>query len=116
MRGTNRHLVAAGTHETLTLPDENGEEKPLYLASDERVPVPKYIWKLDYDIDRKSGTVFIGYNHPHNAIDSSLHFCETVPCPGELGKEDNSDLLFCCTKDAFEKAIGHLDYQVFKPF
>lgn len=116
LRGSNRHMIAAGTHDTLMLPDENGVEMPLYLSTEKRVPVPKFIWKMDYDIDRKLGTVFIGYNHPHDQIDESLHFCETVPCPGELGKEDNSELLFCCTKDSFEKVFGIFDFFMFKPF
>lgn len=116
IRGSSRHLIVSGSYGTLTLPDENGVEQPLYLATNERLPIPKFIWKMDYDIDRKSGTVFIGYNHPNIPLDKSLHFCNTVPCPGDLSKQDNSDLLFCCTKESFEEAYGLLDYYLFRPF
>lgn len=73
---------------------------------------------MDYDLDRKSGTVYIGVNNPYKKINHSVHICDTIPCPGrDLSKiQKKTKLFYCCSKESFEKNVGYFDSIIYKKF
>lgn len=61
-------VLYTGSHETMHLPDVKGKMVNIHLNIDssvDRLPVPKYYWKVVTDPERKLGVAFIGVNNPH---------------------------------------------------
>lgn len=115
VRGNRDHIIVTGTYKVVTLKDVNGTDREFHLRMPSRLSVPKYFWKMYYDVEMKSGTVFIGLNNPYSKVDPNAFFCETIKCPGQvLRKSSNKSAIFCCTKDSFEKVYGKLDPMVFE--
>lgn len=120
---TARHLIVTGTYGSCTLPDVDGVQQPLFLDLPDGIPVPLFYWKLYYDLDKQDGLVYVGLNNPYKEIDDSVYVCPNV-CPDGYDKHDGSDgdeqedanqgLIYCCTKESFEKVYGQLDPIVFQ--
>lgn len=63
-------FIIAGTYGIASLLHEKGQHPvDLYLSVNSNgrkaVPVPKFIWKLAFDLRSKKGAVFIGMNNPY---------------------------------------------------
>lgn len=114
IEGSNsKHLIVTGTYGSCTLPDIDDVEQPLFLDLPDSIPVPLFYWKLYYDLDLKNGTVYIGLNNPYKEIDDSVYICPNV-CPDGFDNDANEGLIYCCTKESFEKVYGPLDPIVFQ--
>lgn len=113
--GNSKHVIITGTYGVCTLPDVTGVERPLFLSLPNSISVPLYLWKIDYDLDKKNGVVFIGMNNPFKKVDNITYLCETITCPGSMIQQSKIVLLFyCCTLESFEKTYGKLDPIVYK--
>jgi len=62
-------LVWTGTHGILQLADPTGALVDIYLDDEdnEKVPVPKFFWKVIVDSESKRGIAMLGSNNPHAA-------------------------------------------------
>lgn len=111
-----RHLIVTGMMDMCHLVERANKTHPIFLSLPWSIAVPKYIWKLDYDVDRKNGTVYIGLNNPYKTIDMDVFFCEAMPCPTKLLRKNafRTELLFCCTKEDFERTHGAIDSVVYE--
>lgn len=117
VRDNRDHVIITGTYLVSKFKDVNGTEREFYLSLPNRLGVPQYFWKMYYDVETKSGTVFIGLNNPYMKIDPDIFFCETTKCPGHLSRKNaKKDLVFCCTKEAFEKVYGNLPKKLFQRY
>lgn len=114
LRGSNTHLISTGTYQIFNLPDVNNVSVPLYLKYPNRIPVPQFIWKLDYEAGGLTAPrVIIGFNSPSYQKDypedSPLFICDVIECPNvvqSILRGANYGLVYCCTKKSFEKTYG----------
>lgn len=116
--GQNRQVVVSGTYQVLTLRDLDYVSHPLYFAPSGRMPVPMFVWKMDYNLDTKSGLVYVGLNNPYSWFNITMKICEPVPCRQSLvvRRKYHPAMLYCCTKESFEKTYGELDPIVFEEY
>lgn len=112
----SRHIIIAGTYGTSTLPDSESVQQTLYLTlNPPGITVPKYIWKMDFDIVKNTGMVFIGLNDPYSKVNRSSYICKTTPCPRmfrhnlRFHKDCDQESVYCCTSESFEETYGKLD-------
>ncbi|XP_072380575.1 salivary protein Tsal2A-like [Diabrotica undecimpunctata] len=56
--------IITGTHEVMELPNANTELTKIFLAPKNRLPVPKFIWKIVVDVETKNGIAFVNINNP----------------------------------------------------
>ncbi|GAB0086879.1 hypothetical protein DMENIID0001_010830 [Sergentomyia squamirostris] len=102
--------VITGVLGILKLPNQNGEQKKIYLG-DGVIPVPEIFWKIVLHEKSLSAIVFIGSNNPH--LNSFPPICpnicnETTFGDGEKSKSQNfSDgklgFIICCRLHDFLK-------------
>ncbi|XP_025194442.1 uncharacterized protein LOC112594053 [Melanaphis sacchari] len=126
---SSRHVIVTGTYGVCTLADVDNVQQPLYLDLPNSIPVPLLYWKLHYNVDSADGIVYIGLNNPYKKIDDSVFICPNT-CPdghhnrgyldngrpnSEPEPDANDGLIYCCTKESFEKAYGELDPIVYRP-
>lgn len=112
----SRHIIITGTYGTSALPDKESVKQTLYLSLDPQgIFVPKYFWKMDYNMDKGDGMVYIGLNDPFSKVNKTSYICENTQCP-ELFKvtfqkhrKSFKGLVYCCTSASFEKTYGPLD-------
>lgn len=112
----SRHIIIAGTYGSYTLPDSENVQQTLYISLKPRgIIVPKYFWKMDFDILQNTGIVFIGLNDPYTRVNNSSYICETTPCPSMFRnavrkyKTSFQGFVYCCTLKSFEETYGKLD-------
>lgn len=107
-----KHVTITGTYGTCLLPNKTDDLNPFHLYPPRGVTVPEYIWRLDYNLDRELGIVFLILNNPYKEVNLKAYICESIPCPGGLKRKSVHSLkgfLFCCTKAGFEKVYGRVD-------
>lgn len=57
--------VITGIWGTLALPDTSGRRIKMYLDQEKKqMPLPRFIWKMVYSPEHKSGIVFVAINDP----------------------------------------------------
>jgi len=125
----NRIIIVTGSHEVCKLASDRNRFRYFYLANG-KIPVPKYIWKLYFNLNTQDGIVYISLNNPYEVISKSVYLCENI-CVNEFQDYDlggsssssssptrdrNSGYIYCCTFQNFINAYGPLHYAVFQPF
>lgn len=111
-RNIYKHVIVSGTFSTCFLPNKTENLHPFYLSLPASISVPEFIWRMDYNLDREAGIVFIILNNPYKEIDLNAYICESIPCPGGLKRRNTLSLkgfLYCCTKASFEAVYGRID-------
>eukprot|EP00091_Calanus_sinicus_P020910 TRINITY_DN5982_c0_g1_i1.p1 TRINITY_DN5982_c0_g1~~TRINITY_DN5982_c0_g1_i1.p1 ORF type:complete len:403 (+),score=107.57 TRINITY_DN5982_c0_g1_i1:79-1287(+) len=58
-------VVYTGTHGVCQLEDVDGEMVDIFLYNGDRLPVPRYYWKVLFDPLAGAGVAVIGVNNPH---------------------------------------------------
>lgn len=87
--------VYTGTHGVFAYPDVNGEYRDIYLAYNSknvkanRIPVPRFYYKVLIAESINAGIVFIGINNPYATIESIEN--EHIICPDVGDKVDYVD-------------------------
>lgn len=107
-----KHVIVSGTYGSCLLPNKTQDLHPLHLSLPTGITVPEYIWRMDYNMDREAGIVFLILNNPYKKINLKTYICEDIPCPGGLKRKSIFSLkgfLFCCSKAGFEKIYGRID-------
>ncbi|XP_045459781.1 uncharacterized protein LOC123670324 [Melitaea cinxia] len=110
-------VLYTGTFGVTQLRNSNNRLVDIYLASNNRVPVPQYFYKVAYDASRRRGTAFISINNPYYTLAEArrLQFC-TDRCRNNNAfnwinwQPDRVDIgySFCCTIADFRRRIGHI--------
>lgn len=99
--------IITGSHEVLTLKDVNGNDVAIFMAKDDKIPVPKFTWKIVYDPEGKSAIVLVTSNNPF--------YQETFSCPDVCEAEGwfkkkwadvAQGLVRCCTYEEFRAVVG----------
>ena len=73
----------SGTHGVCQLEDVDGEMVDIFLYDGDRLPVPRYYWKILFDPQAGAGVAVIGVNNPHLTVITSI-LCTSLfvmPCP-----------------------------------
>lgn len=116
-RGNSKHMIMSGSYGVLTLTDLYNLPRPMFLAGPERIPVPKFVWKVD-KIDFVSNKTewpiaIIGLNSPleQSAYPSkhSNYICKPIKCPENMQtilQRAKRRLVYCCKIRDFEKIFG----------
>ena len=123
--GLRRTLtIYTGGYSILTLADDQGLQKPIYLATDSNnnglIPVPKYYWKVVHDPLSNRAVAFVGINNPHlSGVAGGDVFCrdvcDQVPWVTWNRLKIPSGYTFCCTvaqlkqNVAYAPELGNLD-------
>merc|ERR1719228_940896 len=72
-------IVYTGTHGVCQLEDVDGEMVDIYLYDGNRLPIPRYYWKILYDPLAGAGVAVIGVNNPHlTAIPPDYIICPAL--------------------------------------
>ncbi|XP_061400283.1 uncharacterized protein LOC133336007 [Musca vetustissima] len=96
----------------LTLPNDAGNEIPIYFGNNDLIPVP--LWTFKVVLDRNGvRTVFVQYNNIHDQrVPPQLpgNICKTVSCPTSLYLTPSNYLgyTYCCDQDDFMNRIAHV--------
>lgn len=102
--------VWTGTYGVQSLKDAEGRQKELYLAEDNRIPVPELFWKLVYDPKSETAIAFVGLNDPFATGSAS----EVSLCPdvcGDAGwsrrkwNRPGKGRVICCSAQALAAAV-----------
>ncbi|KAL3278834.1 hypothetical protein HHI36_016354 [Cryptolaemus montrouzieri] len=71
--------VYTGIHEVLQLMNAEDIETDMYMTSDGKLPIPKFIWKILYLQTSKKAISFISLNNPFaSSLDNSDMLCKNV--------------------------------------
>jgi len=73
-------VVYTGTHGVCQLEDVDGDMVDIYLYDGDRLPIPRYYWKILYDPLAGAGVAVIGVNNPHlTSIPDDYIICPPIP-------------------------------------
>ena len=61
-------VVYTGTHGVCELADIDGNMVDIYLYSPDKLPVPRYYWKILYDPISDAGIAVVGINNIHITV------------------------------------------------
>jgi hypothetical protein len=86
-------VVYTGTSGVAQLEDINGNMVDIYLYDSNRLPVPRFYWKIAYDPVNNAGVAVIGVNNPHlAAIPEDYRICPPLvdhPLMGGVQQPEN---------------------------
>ncbi|XP_037299449.1 uncharacterized protein LOC115454188 isoform X2 [Manduca sexta] len=104
--------VVTGTHGILTLPDQHGVDREMYLHTDQNnnyvVPVPMYFYKVVQEQGRPT-VAYVTINSSYNStIMDSLRFCEDICGLGHWLHWKKSRESFCCLYHEFQQVVDYL--------
>lgn len=105
----------SGTYGVATLPDSQNVERDLFLHRNQKGqrfhPVPKFFWKIIYDMEEKTGEAIIVVNNPYlKEISAEYLLCEDI-CSGikwlnMKRRTINKGYVYCCEMEQFLKSTG----------
>jgi len=73
-------VVYTGTHGVCQLEDTDGVMVDIFLYLPDRLPVPKFYWKIVFDPDQGAGVAVIGVNNIHlKSLPSDYILCPPIP-------------------------------------
>lgn len=107
--------VYTGSHDVLTLPDKNNNPVELYLDFQNRMPVPKYLWKIIYNTQSKEGIALIAINNPFLSYVSD----DDIICPDvcdqyywEIAafKTIKKGYVYCCEVQELKNVVPTIPY------
>ncbi|XP_031621017.1 uncharacterized protein LOC116339335 [Contarinia nasturtii] len=113
--------VYTGAHDVLTYPDINGKHREIHLSYDSegsktnRIPVPRFYYKVLIAETKNAGIVFIGLNDPYASIESIEN--EYMLCPDVSEKVNyinwsrtniTAGYSYACSVDNFVKVVKEL--------
>ncbi|CAL4062350.1 unnamed protein product, partial [Meganyctiphanes norvegica] len=87
--------IWSGTHGVLHLPDEQGNNVPIYLGLVENkklLPVPELMWKIIYDPSEKQSVVLIGLNDISDSDDKIFNRIDSNELDDHSDSSDNNNL------------------------
>ena len=61
-------VVYTGTSGVIELADVRGEGVPIYLYPGDKLPVPRYYWRVLHDPEAGLGVAVLGLNNPHLTV------------------------------------------------
>jgi len=96
--------VWTGTLGILQLEDEDGNLVDIYLDETglEKIPVPKFFWKIAYDEKTKKGIAVVGTNNVHRTEEKICTPIEEVTWLKFLDTTDiTSGPVYCCSVESF---------------
>lgn len=110
--------VYTGTHGVFTYPDVNGKMQEIYLAYDNRtgwtnrIPVPRFYYKILIAESINAGIVFIGVNNPYITNEKEYILCPDI---GDMvnyidwnRKNVTAGYSYACTVPEFIKVVKDL--------
>ncbi|KAF5286013.1 hypothetical protein FQR65_LT13010 [Abscondita terminalis] len=102
--------IFTGSHDVLSLPDINNNPVEIYLDSDNRIPVPKYLWKVVYNEATQEGIALIAINNPflksvsaHDIICPNI--CDEYYWDSPAFKTIHKGYLFCCNVMELKRVV-----------
>lgn len=102
--------IFTGTYDILQLPNSKNRLQRIYLQGSKGLPVPKYIWKIVYDVEAHKGIAIIVYNNPfwkRGKIEFCKNICKESGWYKPSWRKSNSGYLFCCKVSDF---INKVDF------
>jgi len=72
-------VVYTGTHGVCQLLDVDGVMVDIYLYDGDKLPVPRYYWKILYSPSLSAGVAVVGVNNPHlKSLPADYVICPAV--------------------------------------
>ncbi|CAG9766898.1 unnamed protein product [Ceutorhynchus assimilis] len=104
--------IITGTFGVLSYNDVNDNLKEIYLGINNILPVPKYFWKVAYDIKTQKGIAFVVVNDPYVKSVNEDVFCEDICIANgftkKSWKEISTGYVFCCSVSDFRHKVKTL--------
>lgn len=107
------HIVT-GTHEILKLNDRHGKLRNIYMQPQEKLPVPKYFWKIVYSYQTNNGIAFVLLNNPYANRRYEDEFCNDI-CDrtnwmGPNWRNISRGYIWCCQVEEFLTIVPSVPY------
>ncbi|KAH8294957.1 hypothetical protein KR018_004728, partial [Drosophila ironensis] len=103
--GAGSHLrIKTGASGILSLAssDRRRRQRRIFLSSNDKNPVPEWIYKVVRTAANQPQTVFLTYNNIFATRRPAVpRFCRSVPCPLTLANTAAAGYTFCCNAAAF---------------
>ena len=103
--------VFTGTFETLTFPNEQGNEIKISMFIDGNVPAPLFYWKVVHDPEINQAIAFIGMNNPyaeHPPQELCENKCSTSSIASESYCDTTAGYIYCCEVKELKSHIPYL--------
>lgn len=93
--------VITGSHEVLTLENTKGKDTEMYLVAGNKLPVPKYVWKIVYSLATKKAMAFVSLNNPFvTEVTDDDYLCKDICEDYSWGSDawsiPEKGLVYCC--------------------
>lgn len=103
--------IITGTYDVLKLPDVNNNPTEIYLVSKNKLPVPKFIWKVAFNEDSGKGIVFVALNDPFSKrISNDDLLCTDICNNYGWGTKSLSNIsrgyIYCCDVNELSNVIN----------
>lgn len=102
--------VITGGYEVLALPDSEGNDQEIYLVEGNKLPVPKFSWKVVQDMESKEAVGFVTLNNPFlEEVSKKDYICKDICEDVGWGQPSWSSkpyrgITYCCeVKDLMKK-------------
>ncbi|XP_023321392.1 uncharacterized protein LOC111696065 [Eurytemora carolleeae] len=106
--------IYTGTHGILELADVKGDMVDIYIYDGNRLPVPKFYWKIVLDPLQETGVAVIGVNNPHlTELPASYILCPPLDNPTILeGVKEPENLykgyIYACRVEELAKVVEEI--------
>ncbi|XP_026465021.1 uncharacterized protein LOC113367648 [Ctenocephalides felis] len=100
--------VYTGTYDILSLPDQNNNHQPLFLTENQKISVPKYLWKVVYNKRRQEGIALVTLNNPYEETKPD-YLCKNI-CEDNNWIHDGFENLdkgftYCCDVNDLRRKV-----------
>lgn len=107
--------IWTGTHGILTFLDAEQQQEEVYLFAatikkHNKLPIPKFFWKIVQDPKERKGIAFVSYNN-----DTSKSSDFTWPCTGicdtinwDINDSDSTDQIICCDVNDLKRKVPEI--------
>lgn len=103
--------VITGGHEILSLKDSKGKLQNIFLVTKNKLPVPKFSWKVVQDMSNKKTIAFVTLNNPFiESVSENDYICEDICEKSGWGQASWSSspskgITYCCDVKELMKVI-----------
>lgn len=113
LKANAKLLIYSGTYDVLSLKNKIQEDIPLYLAEDQRVPIPKWFWKIIINERIRTAIVLITSNNPffekNNGVQEICpNICQEANMNFNYFSVIEKGYTYCCELNQFRKTVNVL--------
>nr|CAD7201120.1 unnamed protein product [Timema douglasi] len=112
--------ITTGTHGILTLPNQDGSPRPIWLhleGKTPRIPVPKLLWKTVYNPRTEAAIAFVVVNNPFlKTLEEEEDYvicqdvCRKYGWGTEAWRNISKGYIYCCEVKDLREVVDYVPY------